>query len=232
MRGLSCPALGLLIARGLLPIRAPGGARREPRDPSSLHSAVVDTLLVVAIGYLLGSVDFGVIVPRLAGVDIYGAGSGNPGASNVLRTMGKKAALAVMLGDMSKGVVAAMVGDLVVGGSAGFASGFAAVVGHCFPVWHRFRGGKGVATGGGMMVWLEPALGIGLILVWVLLTAVAKRASLGSLLVAVALLPGVVLFGHRGWPLLWAALAALLVIIRHHENIRRLLGGSEHRMPV
>lgn len=190
----------------------------------------MDTALVVLGGYLLGSVDFGVIVPRLAGVDIYTQGSGNPGATNVLRTMGRKAALAVMLGDLGKGVVAAMIGDLVVGEAAGFAAGFAAVVGHCFPVWHRFHGGKGVATAGGMVAWLEPPLGIGLVLVWFLLTAVAKRASLASLLMAVAVLPGVALFGHRGWSLVWAGGAALLVAVRHHENIRRLVGGSEHRI--
>lgn len=220
-----------------MPLRAAGltncgseASESERSDPVHSRRVEPSAVVVVIAGYLLGSVDFGVIVPRLRGVDIYAAGSGNPGATNVLRTMGKKAALAVMLGDLGKGLAAAALGDLVVGEAAGFAAGFAAVVGHCFPIWHRFHGGKGVATAAGAIAWLEPPLGIGLLLVWFVLTAVAKRASLASLLMASALVPGIALFGHRGWSLGWASAAALLVIARHHENIRRLLGGSEHRI--
>jgi glycerol-3-phosphate acyltransferase PlsY len=192
----------------------------------------VDPLALAAVvaGYLLGSIDFGVIVPKMRGVDIYSQGSGNPGTTNVLRAMGRKAAAAVMVGDMTKGLAAAAIGDLTAGEAAGFAAGFAAVVGHCFPVWHRFRGGKGVATAGGAMLWLEPVLGIVLLAVWALLAYVAKRASVASLLLALALVPGALVFGHRGWSLLWAGAAALLVVVRHRENIRRLLTGAERRI--
>ena len=108
-------------------------------------------IAAIVAGYLLGSVDFGVIVPRLLGVDIYGTGSGNPGATNVLRTMGRKEAALVLLGDLAKGVGAAALGSWAGGPVIGFAAGLAAVVGHCFPVWHRFKGGKGVAAAGGMV---------------------------------------------------------------------------------
>ncbi|HLE39391.1 MAG TPA: glycerol-3-phosphate 1-O-acyltransferase PlsY [Acidimicrobiia bacterium] len=191
-------------------------------DPSAI-AAVVGA-------YLLGSVDFGVIVPRMRGIDIYSRGSGNPGATNVLRSMGRKAAAAVMLGDLAKGCAAAAIGDLVGGEAVGFASGFAAVVGHCYPIWHRFRGGKGAAAAGGMVLWLEPILGLALLLVWAVLATVAKRASVASIVVAAALVPGVYGFGHRGWSLIWSGAAALLVVVRHRGNIRRLVVGAERRI--
>jgi glycerol-3-phosphate acyltransferase PlsY len=113
-----------------------------------LAGVQIEAIAVVLAGYLVGSIDFGVIIPRLRGVDIYAKGSGNPGASNVLRSMGRRMAAVVVLGDISKGVVAAMAGDLLVGDAAGFASGFAAVLGHCFP--------SGTASMAGR-VWRRPA---------------------------------------------------------------------------
>jgi glycerol-3-phosphate acyltransferase PlsY len=186
------------------------------------------TIAVVAAGYLLGSVDFGVIVPRLLGTDIYAEGSGNPGASNVLRSMGRGTAAVVLLGDIAKGVAAAALGDILVGVVVGFAAGFAAAVGHCFPIWHGLRGGKGVAAAGGMTLWLEPVLGVVLLVAWVGLVGLTKRASVASLLVVVALVPGLAVFGHREWSLAWAAATSLFVVARHHHNIRRLLGGAEY----
>lgn len=188
--------------------------------------------VAIVAAYLIGSVDFGVIVPRMRGVDIYTHGSGNPGATNVLRAMGRKAAALVMAGDLVKGIAAAALGSLAGGVVVGFAAGFAAVLGHCFPVWHRFRGGKGVATAGGTMVWLEPLLGVALVAGWVLVAFVAKRASVASLLVALAMVPGTFAFGHRSWSLLWAAATAVLIVVRHHENIRRLLTGAERPLAV
>ena len=183
---------------------------------------------VFTAGYLLGSIDFGVIVPRLRGVDIYSVGSGNPGASNVLRTMGRGAAALVMLGDAAKGFAAAMLGDLVAGEAAGVAAGFAAVVGHCWPVWHRFHGGKGVATGGGATFWIEPLLAGALAPLWGLVAAVTRRASVASLVLVAAYVPGMAMLGRRGWSLVWGGAIALLILVRHHANIRRLVSGAEH----
>jgi len=190
----------------------------------------VDPWAVAAIvaGYFIGSADFGVIVPRILGVDIYDVGSGNPGTTNVLRSMGKVAAAVVLLGDMAKGMAAAALGDLAGSDALGFAAGLAAVAGHCFPVWHRFKGGKGVASTGGMALWMEPILGGVLVLVWALLVMAAKRASIASLVLAATLVPGLAIAGQRGWSLVWAGGAALLILYRHRGNINRLISGSEH----
>ncbi|HSM01347.1 MAG TPA: glycerol-3-phosphate 1-O-acyltransferase PlsY [Acidimicrobiia bacterium] len=190
----------------------------------------VEAIAIVIAGYLAGSIDFGVILPRLRGVDIYSKGSGNPGATNVLRSMGRKWATLVVLGDLSKGLFSAMAGDLIVSEATGFAAGFAAVLGHCFPVWHRFRGGKGVAAAGGMTIWMEPAAGLAFMVAWSGIVGVGRRASIASIVCASALVPLLAAFGHRGWSLVWAGAASLLVVGRHHANIRRLIGGSEHRI--
>lgn len=188
------------------------------------------TIAAVVGGYLLGSIDFGVILPRVRGVDIYASGSGNPGATNVLRTMGRGAATTVMLGDLGKGIAAAAMGGTAGGDPAAIAAGFAAVLGHCFPVWHRFRGGKGVAATAGTVLWVEPLLGVILIGAWAAIVAVTRRASLASIAVAAALVPGLWVVGQRGWTLAWAALIAVLVVTRHRANIDRLLRNAEHRI--
>jgi len=186
------------------------------------------SVIVACAAYLVGSVDFGVILPKLAGVDIYSVGSGNPGATNVLRAMGRGAAAAVVLGDVAKGLCAALAGDLVGGEAVGFAAGFFAVAGHCFPLWHRFRGGRGVATTGGVTMWMEWPVAVILLPVWIGLVALTRKASLASLLVAAALTPCFAAFGVGGWSLVWAGVTAALVVVRHVPNIRRLISGSEH----
>ena len=185
---------------------------------------------VLLVAYLLGSVDFGVLVPRTLGVDIYRVGSGNPGASNVFRTLGKGPAALVLLGDSLKGVVAALLGGAVGGDALGFAAGLAAVVGHSFPLWHRFRGGRGVATALGVAVALEPLVGLVLVALWLLVVLVGKVASVASLLVMALYLPGLAVAGQSLPALGWAAGIAVLVVVRHAPNIRRLLGGGERKV--
>jgi glycerol-3-phosphate acyltransferase PlsY len=182
----------------------------------------------VLAGYLLGSIDFGVIVPRMFGIDIYDKGSGNPGATNVLRTVGRREAVLVLLGDLAKGAGAAALGSWAGGEVIGFAAGLAAVVGHCFPVWYRFRGGKGVSAAGGMVFFLEPLAALILLGVFVLVVALTRKASLGSLAAVVGLVPALAGFGHPGWSLGLAGAAALLIVVRHIPNIRRLVAGREH----
>ncbi len=187
----------------------------------------MQSLVAFAIAYLIGSIDFGVIVPRLMGRDIYAEGSGNPGTSNVFRTVGKKAAAVVLLGDSLKGLAAAAVGAVWISTPVGFACGFAAVLGHCFPIWHRFQGGRGVATAVGTVIWLEPLWGLILALGWGGVVATTKTASIASLTAMVLNVPGYVIFGTRGIGLAWAGATALLVIVRHAGNIRRIFSGSE-----
>ncbi len=189
----------------------------------------VSAAIAVALAYLLGSLDFAVIAARLRGVDIYSVGSGNPGTANVLRNLGWKVAAPVMLGDLAKGALAAWAGRRIGGDVAGYAAAFAAVAGHCFPIWHRFRGGKGVATALGAAAALHPIVGAAMGLIWAGLLAATKISSIGSLTAIIVMTPGVALAGAPLSGVMWILAAAVLVIARHRENIRRLLAGQERR---
>lgn len=184
--------------------------------------------IAVVVGYFLGSIDFAVLAARRAGVDIYSEGSGNPGASNVSRVIGRRAGAMVLVADLLKGVVAAGIGELV-GGSelVAFAAGGAAVVGHCFPVWHRFRGGKGVATTVGVLLWTIPWLGLGLTILFAANLVVTKVSSYGSLALVVLAVPGVALWAEDAWSAVIMAGIAVLVIVRHRENLQRIMRGDE-----
>lgn len=194
----------------------------------------MEVLIALVLAYLIGSIDFGVIVPRLLGVDIYEAGSGNPGTSNVFRTMGKGPAALVMLGDALKGTAAAGIGAYLGGGGAAWstetlaaAAAFFAVLGHVLPVWHRFRGGRGVATALGGAIFLAPLVGILLAALWLVMTLIGKVASIASLVTMALYVPGLAIAGYRGWGLLWAAAIVVLVVGRHWPNITRLVRGEE-----
>jgi glycerol-3-phosphate acyltransferase PlsY len=181
----------------------------------------------VAAAYLIGSIDFAVLVARTKGVDIYDVGSGNPGAANVARNLGWGAAVQVLVGDFLKGAIAALLGLLAADATVGFGAGLAAVVGHCFPVWHRFRGGKGVATGGGALAVVAPVVALVLVVIWGALARVGRISSIASLTVVVLSVPAVAVAGHRGWSLLWAGGMMVLIVARHRSNIVRLIRGEE-----
>jgi glycerol-3-phosphate acyltransferase PlsY len=188
-------------------------------------------ILVLLAGYLIGSFDFAVLAARLRGVDIYAEGSGNPGASNVSRVMGRGAGAAVLVGDLLKGLAAAALGEWV-GGSEllGFAAGALAVLGHCFPVWHRFRGGKGVATTVGVVVWTIPWLGLAMAIVWAAIIGVTRVSSFGSLTIVTLAIPAVWLWAEDARSAIIMAAISLLVIGRHRDNIRRMLGAGEQTL--
>lgn len=180
--------------------------------------------------YLLGSVNSATIVSRSRGVDIRAHGSGNPGASNVFRILGKGAAAIVYVLDLAKGFVPALVGLLVWDAAPAAAVGLCAVVGHCYPIFHRFRGGKGVATGGGVILAVAPLAAVGLVLLYGLVVWVTKISSVGSLAAVAAAVPAAALTGMRGWALSWLAITIGLIVLRHRPNITRLMRGSEHRV--
>ena len=190
----------------------------------------MEALAAVVIAYLLGSIDFAVIVARRMGIDIYEHGSGNPGTSNVFRTLGKKAAGMVLLGDALKGIAATAIGASIGGEVVGFAAALAATVGHVFPLWHRFKGGRGVATAIGGAVWLEPVGGAILAVGWLAIVLGTRTASIASLGAMVLYVPMYLVSGHRGWSIVWAAATALLVIWRHKDNIGRILSRAENRV--
>ncbi len=189
-----------------------------------------DALIIVG-GYLVGSIPFGVVVVRvLRGEDIRAQGSGNIGASNVWRSYGRSLGVPVALLDVLKGFVPALVGLKLGGEWVGVLAGSAAMAGHARPIWLGFRkGGKMVATGGGVALALAPlAAGICAI-VWIVTFVLFRYASLASLVTAVALPLLCVALGEP-WPTVaFAALAALAVIILHRQNIGRLLHGTESR---
>ena len=191
------------------------------------------SVILIGIGaYLLGSVNSAVLVARSRGVDIYAQGSGNPGASNAYRTMGKSAAVLVYGGDLLKGFGPALAGLLIAGNAVAFAAGFLAVLGHCYPLYHRFRGGKGVATAGGAVLATIPLAAVGLLAIYLLIVSTTRISSLGSLAVLVLAVPTAALLGVRGWALGWLSLTILLVFYRHRANIGRLLGGRENKMVI
>jgi acyl phosphate:glycerol-3-phosphate acyltransferase len=190
-----------------------------------------EAMLVVA--YLLGSIPFAFLAVRLAGKgDIRRVGSGNVGATNTMRAAGWKVALPVALLDVAKGVAAVQLMRTVTANPLWVAgAGLAAIVGHCFPVWLRFSGGKGVATGAGVFFTLAPLPAAVVGGVWLVLMAATRIVSLASV-IAAASFPVVYFFlGHppRG-VLLCATLAAMVIIYRHRGNIRRLTRGEEPRL--
>lgn len=188
-------------------------------------------LLVVA-GYLLGSVSFAVLLVRLrTGRDIREEGSGNAGATNVLRAHGRTLAILVALLDVAKGAAAVLLVRLVTADPRyAAAAAFAAVLGHVFPVFYGFRGGKGVATAVGAFLALTPIAMLACIGVFVLVIAVTRYVSLGSVL-AMAVLPPLAGLLRAPWPVVLAAAAtALLTIVKHLENLRRLARGEERRL--
>lgn len=195
------------------------------RGPNTL--VVVQQLLAIVLAYLIGSVSFGILVVSSRGIDIRSVGSGNPGTSNVLRVLGTRLAAVVLLGDALKGVLAAGLGVALVDATFGYVTLLAAVIGHSFPVWHRFRGGKSVATAIGGIVYLAPAVGIVLAVVWLVLVVVWKTASIASLAAMVLLVPGLAIAGRPTEELLWASALAVFVVVRHSGNIERILRRSE-----
>ncbi|HMP74447.1 MAG TPA: glycerol-3-phosphate 1-O-acyltransferase PlsY [Kiritimatiellia bacterium] len=186
----------------------------------------------VLLGYLLGSVPFGLLIARAKGIDIRAHGSGNIGATNVLRVLGKPLGITTFILDALKGFLPAFAFPLVFGNNpelVGIASGIAAILGHNFPVFLRFKGGKGVATSAGMLIGIAPAAaGIGLAL-WLVIFLAFRYVSLASILAALAIAGIAWLWYPPGLIPPVLSLLASLVIIRHRANIQRLLNGTENR---
>ena len=186
-------------------------------------------LAAAAIGYVLGSIPFGLVLTRLAGLgDIRQIGSGSIGATNVLRTGSKAIAALTLAFDIAKGSAATLIGSAW-SEEAALAGGAAVVIGHMFPVWLGFRGGKGVATALGVLIVIAWKVTLLAALLWIATAAIFRYSSLAALVAAVVciVLAALLVDPARAWLI---ALIALLVILRHHENIRRLLAGTESRI--
>ena len=186
---------------------------------------MVAVALVVPVAWLLGTFPSALLVARAHGRDILQEGSGNPGASNVARLLGWRAGALVLLLDFAKGALAAGAGMVIGGRPGACALGVAAVVGHTFPLYRK--GGKGVAAAGGALVVLYPLIVVGLAVVWFVVARVLHKASLASLLTTILFPVAVAVFGYDVWEIVAVAALAVLVIIRHLGNIRRLLRRQE-----
>ncbi len=190
---------------------------------------------LVAVAYFIGSIPTGVLVARARGVDIRTVGSGNIGATNVARNLGKKTGALVLILDAIKGAVPA--GAALWLASRGTvdpfvvtATGFAAIGGHCFPVWLGFCGGKGVATSLGVFIVLAPIVTAVVIGVWLALYLAFHIVSIGSMVAATSYVPLLILF-HRGDELVTLAIAtALLILFKHRGNMLRLVRRDERRV--
>ena len=204
-----------------------------------LVAPALGSLALAAVGgYLLGSIPFGVVITRAAGAgDVRNIGSGNIGATNVLRTGRKDLALATLLLDAGKGAVALLIARWLFGSElAGAIAGGAAFIGHLFPVWLKFKGGKGVATFFGLLIAAHWPLGLMAGATWLIVAFLLRYSSLAALIAAFmapiyAILPIPALGLPVGQPILVLAfVTAVLIWIRHHENIARLLKGAEPRI--
>jgi len=190
-----------------------------------------DAFIALIAGYLIGSIPFGLLLVRAAGRgDIRQVGSGNIGTTNVLRAGGKKLAAATLVLDAAKGFIPILLARMIWPGEA--AEQFAALgafLGHCFPVWLRFHGGKGVATLIGIGLGLHWTVGLAVVVVWLLAARLSRISSVGGMAAAAAAPLAAVAFGHPQYALVLALLFAI-VLIRHRANIRRLIAGEEPRI--
>jgi len=193
---------------------------------------MIRNVFLVVAAYLLGAIPFGLLIARLQkGIDIRDHGSGNIGTSNVLRTLGKRAALLTLVGDLMKGYLPVLAGSLWgVAQPWVVTAGAAAVIGHNWPIYIHFRGGKGVATSFGAALGIMPAAAGLALLVYLLVAAIARYTSLAALASSASLLLWVHLLRASRPQVLFSVFAALLIYLRHRENIQRLILGTERKI--
>lgn len=196
---------------------------------------MIEFAAVVIGSYLIGSIPCGLILGKLRGVDVREYGSGMTGTANVLRTIGKKAAAVALVCDLLKGVIAVILARYVLGSPVGeMAAGFAAVAGHDWSIFIKFKGGRGVATSVGGLFVMAPLAGVGSIAVFVLVIALARYVSLGSIvgsLAGVAIMVALTALDRAPWEyLVYTGVAVALIVLLHRDNIGRLLSGSENKL--
>ncbi len=186
-------------------------------------------IVALAFGYLLGSVPFGLLFTRAAGLgDVRSIGSGNIGATNVLRTGNKKLAAVTLLFDVLKGTVAVLVAGIY-GHDAAMAAGVGAFLGHLYPVWLGFKGGKGVATYLGVLIALAWKAALVFAVVWIAVAFLLRYSSAAALLAAIAVPVALLLLGQQPLAIMFALLSVLL-FLKHRTNISRLMAGTETRI--
>ena len=199
---------------------------------------MLDLLIKVVLAYLLGSVSGSMVMGAFRHVDIRESGSGNAGGTNAFRTQGFWFALGVVIIDIGKGALAAGVLPAVSFGLPGLQGetvyqpllyGLAAVVGHCYPIWYGFRGGKGAATAIGALLVIEPLVIVPMLITWLVVLMITGWVGLGTMLAALSLIPTMALLGAPGATILFSVALAAFIVFTHRSNIRNMLNGTEHR---
>jgi glycerol-3-phosphate acyltransferase PlsY len=199
---------------------------------------MISLLIKAILAYMLGSVSGSLVLGSLRHVDIRKSGSGNAGGTNAFRTQGLRFALAVVLIDIGKGFLAAWLipqlelnipVDSVPAAIQVLVCGFAAILGHCFPLWHGFRGGKGAATAVGALLMIQAIVLIPLITTWILVLLITGWVGLATMLAAVSVIPTFYWLGASSAQMVFALALALFMIFTHRSNIRNMLGGVEYR---
>ena len=190
----------------------------------------VQLVLAGVIGYLLGSANASLIVGKFYGVDVRQHGSGNAGATNTLRTLGKTAAALVGVGDVLKGVLACILGKYLAGDLGLMVGGVGAILGHNWPLYFGFKGGKGIFTSFAVVLLMDWKIGLLLLGIFALLTAVTRYVSLGSVVGSVLFPVFGLLFGRGTEFVVFAAILAALAVYRHRANLQRLMNGTESKL--
>ncbi|MEO5361287.1 MAG: glycerol-3-phosphate 1-O-acyltransferase PlsY [Nitrospirota bacterium] len=186
------------------------------------------TVLCMIGAFLLGSIPFGTIIAKTKGIDLRKTGSGNIGATNVLRSVGKWAAVFTLVGDMLKGVLAVVIArELSMGETAVGLIGICAILGHDFSVFSRFKGGKGVATSFGVLLVYSPAVGAATAAIWLIALAIWRYSSVSALIAFFFVPLNMYLFDYTERKLIYGIIILLLIVIKHKDNIERLLKGTE-----
>lgn len=187
----------------------------------------MNDLLAVVASYLIGSIPVGYLVARSMGVDIRQHGSGNIGTTNVWRTLGKVAGIIVLLGDVGKGVLSVLIGRQYGAEGTELLTGLAAMVGHSWPVFLGFKGGKIIATGAGVLLGIAPLSALIAFAVWLPVVAISRYVSLGSIAAAISLPTGMLAMHQKPSYLAFGTLVAVFAIYKHKTNIKRLMTGTE-----
>ncbi len=185
-------------------------------------------IIVLVAGYLLGSLSFSIILSRtFLGRDIRKQGSGNAGATNMTRVFGWAAGVATLLFDALKALAAMWIGKKLLGDTGVCLGGMASMVGHCYPVFHGFKGGKGIATGAALGLMIDWRVFVCIVAAFLIVALVTKKVSLGSIAAAITVVPATWIFAPRPPMIALAVFGMVLAITRHSENIRRLIAGTE-----
>ena len=191
---------------------------------------VIYSIIALIVGYLLGSIPFGLLLTKLAGTgDIRSVGSGNIGATNVLRTGRKGLAAATLIGDMLKGTAAVLLMNKIAGLDASLAAGLGAVLGHVFPVWLNFKGGKGVATYIGVLIAVSWPVALAFGMIWGVVAGLTRYSSLAGL-IASAAVPPLLWFLAAVRPSILFVVLTAIVFVMHRANIARLMAGTEPKI--